>query len=83
MIPTLTISNETNNIIQAFFRIFQMFTTLKALYFDCNSYFDNQKLRNFLSSRNMIVVYASNSSHKSRRQIEKANNILSKAFKKM
>lgn len=83
MIPTLTVGNGTNNVIQALSRIFQMFTTLGAFYLDRGSHFDNQKLRHFLSSKNVVVVYTPSSSHKSVGQIEKANDILQKAFKKM
>lgn len=60
-----------------------MFTTPGAFYLDQGSHFDNQKLRDFLSSRNVVVVYAPSSSHKSVGKIEKANDILQKAFKRM
>lgn len=44
---------------------------------------DNQKLWDFLSLRNVVVVYTPSSLHKSVRQIKKANNILQNAFKRM
>lgn len=83
MIPTLTVNNRIDDVIQALSRTFQMFTTSGAFYVDRGSHFDNQKLQDFLSSRNVVVVYALSSLHKSVGQIEKANNILQKAFKRM
>lgn len=79
----LTVSNGTADVIQALSRIFQIFTTPGAFYLDCGSHFDIPWLRDFQSSRNVVVVYAPSSAHKSVRQIEKANGILQKAFKKM
>lgn len=76
MIPTVIKNNEIDNIIQAFFKKFQMFTISKAFYLDRSSHFDNHKLQDFLFSRNVIVVYASSNLYKFVRQIEKTNNIL-------
>ena len=83
MIPTFTVSNGTDDVIQALSRIFQTFTTPGAFDLDRGSHFDNQKLRDLLSSRNVVVVYAPSSAHKSVGQIEKVNDILQKAFKRM
>lgn len=65
MIPTLTVSNKINDAIQTLSEIFQILTTPGAFYLDRGSHFDNQNLRDFLSSRNVVVVFALSSSHQS------------------
>ena len=53
------------------------------LYIDASTDFTNHKLHTYFGKKNIAVVFASSLSHKSVGLIDKSNDILQQAFRKM
>ena len=73
----------TNDVIILFDYYLQANPKFYAVYIDVSSYFTNQKLQTYFQKKDIAVVFALSTSHKSVDIIEKLNDILQQAFKKM
>ena len=66
----------TNNVIISFNHYLRANPKPYSVYMDAGSYFTSQKLRTYFQKRDIAVVFAPSTSHKSVGIIEKSNDIL-------
>ncbi len=78
-----TVGAGTNNVILSFDHYLRANPKPYAVYMDSGSHFTDLKLRTYFQKKDIAIVFASSASHKSVSLIEKSNNILQQAFKKM
>ncbi len=81
--PHPTVGAGTNDVILSFDHYLRANPKPYAVYIDAGSYFTGQKLRTYFQKKDIAVFFAPSASHKSVGLIEKSNDILQQAFKKM
>ena len=81
--PHPTANTGTNNVILLFNHYLQVNPKPYAIHMDTGSHFTSQKLYSYFQKKDIAVIFASSASHKSVSLIEKSNDILQQAFKKM
>lgn len=81
---TLSLMLAQTMLLFCFIIIFKLIPSLmRCMYMDAGLHFTSQKLRMYFQKKDIAVVFAHSTSHKSVSIIEKSNNILQQAFKKM
>ena len=83
MYPHPTAGAGTNDVILSFNHYLQANPKPYTVYMDAGSYFTSQKLCTYFQKKDIAVVFAPSASYKSVGLIEKSNNILQQAFKKI
>ncbi len=83
MYPHSTSGTGTNDVIISFDHYLRANPKSYAVYMDAGSHFTSQKLRTYFQKKDIAIVFAPSTSHKSVDMIEKSNDILQQAFKKM
>ena len=81
--PHPTSGAGVNNVIISYDHYLRANPKPYAVYMDAGSHFTSQKLRIYFQKKDIAVVFAPSASHKSVGMIEKSNDILQQAFKKM
>ena len=76
MYPHPTSGAITNNVIILFTHYLRANSKPCIVYIDANSYFKSQKLYKYFQKKDIAVVFALSTSHKSVGIIKKLNNIL-------
>ena len=83
MYPHPTFGVSANNVIISFDHYLRGNPKSYVVYMDVSSHVTSQKLRIYFQKKDIAVVFAPSTSHKSVGMIENLNNILQQAFKKM
>ncbi len=83
MYPHPTVGTGTNDITLPFDHYLRANPTPYVVYRGAGSHFIGQKLCTYFQKKNIAVVFAPSASHKSVGPIEKSNDILQPAFKRM
>ena len=83
MYPHPTVDTGTNDVILSFDHYLRANPKLYAVYRGTSSHFIGQKLRTYFQKKDIAVAFALFASHKSVDFIEKSNDILQPAFKRM
>ena len=74
---------DTNNVIISFDLYLQANLKLYTVYIDAGSHFLSSKLRIYFQEKDIALDFIPSTFHKSVNMIEKSNNILQQAFKKI
>ena len=83
MYPHPTPGADADDVILSFDHYLQFNPKPYAVYMDVDTHFTSQKLRTYFRKKDIAVVFALSASHKLVGLIEKSNDILQQAFKKM
>ena len=83
MYPHSTSGAGINDVIILFDHYLQINSKSYTVYMDIGSHFTSQKLRTYFQKKDIAVVFAPSASHKLVGIIQKSNDILQQAFKKM
>ena len=81
--PHPTLSTGGDDVILSFDHYLQFNLKLCLVYMDASTHFTSQKLHTYFWKKDIAVVFASSTSQKLVGLIEKSNNILQQAFKKI
>ena len=82
-VSTVCKTANASDVIRCLRKIFQKYRKSVKIYCDHEQHFDNEKLRTFLKSEKVKIIYSSSDASKSTKMIEMKNKLLQNVLRKI